>query len=44
MDFADFKKSLRFLVRCMDMLRKPVFAGILKNGKIFGTLCGLVRK
>ncbi len=44
MDFEGFEKSPGFLVRCADMLRNHGFAWILKNGRIFGTLCGLVRK
>lgn len=44
MDFADFEKSPGFLMRLIDMLRNYDFAGIMKNGQIFGTLCGQVRK
>jgi len=38
MNFADFEKSPGFLIRCADMLRNHNFAGIFKNGQIFGTL------
>ena len=44
MDFGDFEKGLGFLIRLIDMLRNHGFAGILKNGRIFGTLCGHVKK
>ena len=38
MDFADFKKSLGFLIRLIDMLVNRGFAGNWRNGQNFWTL------
>ena len=44
MDFENFEKSPGFLIRLIDMLKNHGFVGFLKNGRIFGTLCGHVKK
>ena len=44
MNFADFKKSVKFLIRCTEMLENRGFTGNWRNGRNFWTLYGHVNR